>query len=169
MIFRLRWKLLKNDPKMPRKHALYSIGKFSHFREHQSARSRARKNHVDNVKFYNDQNGDWCLVKNGVLQNYRNHDFHENCNFDESDILYILCNTLFTYWCHTYVRIKIHGGKHWFFTMCANDGTLLFPKSVTKWWPTFCNIWWYHYLKVDRIYSNTLKFTEETLMLTYFS
>jgi len=46
---------LKNYQKTVRQHALYSIGKFSHFHEHRSARSRARKNHVDNVKFYNDQ------------------------------------------------------------------------------------------------------------------
>ena len=53
--FNSRKKVLKNHQKMPCQHALYSIGKFSHFREHRSARSRARKNHVDNVKFYNDQ------------------------------------------------------------------------------------------------------------------
>jgi len=47
---------LKNYQKTVCQHALYSIGKFSHFREHRSARSRARKNHVDDVKFYNDQN-----------------------------------------------------------------------------------------------------------------
>ena len=53
----LSWskKLLKNYQKMMCQHALYSIGKFSHFREHRLARSRARKNHVDDVKFYNDQ------------------------------------------------------------------------------------------------------------------
>ena len=48
-------KVLKNHQKMMCQHALYSIGKFSYFCEHQSARSRARKNHVDNIKFYNNQ------------------------------------------------------------------------------------------------------------------
>ena len=44
-------KITKNHPKICVCHALYSIGKFSPFREHRLARSRTRKNHVETPTF----------------------------------------------------------------------------------------------------------------------
>ena len=46
-----RSKTTKNPPKACVCHALYSIGKFSPFREHRLARSRTRKNHVETPEF----------------------------------------------------------------------------------------------------------------------
>ena len=108
-------------------------------------------------------------MKNDILQNRENHDFRENYNFGKYYILYILLDTLFTTRCCIPMYIKIHGGKHYFYTMYVNITLLLFTKSVIESWLTFCNIWWSHDLNWDRVCSWTLKFTEEILMWTYFT